>query len=56
MSYWDGILACGLENQNKANMDYFLDPPPSIEKVSEKIIESFEAVFSYEIVKKELSY
>lgn len=49
MSYWKGILACGLENQNKASMDYFLDPPPTIEEVSKVLIEVFGGIFSYEM-------
>ncbi len=49
MDYWKGILACGLENQNKASMDYFLNPPPLISDVSEKLIEAFSQVFSYKI-------
>ena len=51
MSFWEGILACGLDNQNKASMDYFFDPPPSIEEVSDVLIKAFGRVFSYEMQK-----
>ncbi len=51
MSYWDGILACGLENQNKASMDYFLDPPPTIGEISNVIIDVFGKEFSYKMNK-----
>ncbi len=49
MAYWQGILACGLENQNKASLAYFLDPPPTIEQVAAVLIEAFGRVFDYKI-------
>jgi lipoate-protein ligase B len=33
MSYWAGIVACGLENQNKVSMAMLLDTPPKVEQV-----------------------
>ena len=49
MSYWDGIIACGLDEQNKASLAYFYDEPPSINDVSETVIETFSQVFGYEM-------
>lgn len=49
MAYWDGIIACGLENQNKANMAYFVDPAPTVDEVAERLVEIFGEVFGYEM-------
>lgn len=53
MTYWDGILACGLENQNKASLAYFLEPLPTMDEVVESIIDSFGRVFDYELERHE---
>jgi lipoyl(octanoyl) transferase len=34
MDYWSGIVACGLENQNKVSMAMLLGDPPGVEEVS----------------------
>ncbi len=53
MSYWEGILACGLENQNKASLEYFLDPVPSMDEVAAAVAQSFGDVFGYEMEQTE---
>ncbi|MBX3048101.1 MAG: lipoyl(octanoyl) transferase LipB [Anaerolineales bacterium] len=49
MSYWDGIIACGLENQNQISLDYLLDPAPGMDRVIDQIVETFGASFGYEM-------
>jgi lipoate-protein ligase B len=49
MDYWEGINACGLENQNKVSMEYLLDLAPSIDEISEIVVENFAKVFTYEM-------
>lgn len=49
MSYWKGIIACGLDNQNQISLDYLLDPEPGMERVMDEIVKSFGAVFGYEM-------
>lgn len=49
MSYWQGIIACGLENQNQISLDYLLDPAPGMERVIETVTESFGKVFGYQM-------
>ncbi len=49
MSYWQGIVACGLENQNQISLEYLLDPAPGMERVIEEVVKSFGAVFNYEM-------
>lgn len=48
MTYWEGILACGLENQNKAKMAYFTDPVPTMDDVVDVLIKMFEGEFGFE--------
>jgi lipoate-protein ligase B len=49
MSYWQGIIACGLENQNQISLEYLLDPAPGMERVIQEVVQSFGAVFGYEM-------
>jgi lipoate-protein ligase B len=49
MAYWQGIVACGLENQNKCSMAYFLDPVPGLDEVAGVLVEAFSEVFEYEM-------
>jgi len=50
MTYWDGIIACGLENQNKVSMEMLLESSPSMEAVSETMGGSLAQTLGYEIV------
>jgi lipoyl(octanoyl) transferase len=54
MSYWNGMIACGLENQAKTSMAVLLADPPTIEQIIPLVIESFCDVFSYEAELKAL--
>lgn len=49
MSYWQGIIACGLDNQNQISLEYLLDPAPGMERVVEAVMESFGKVFGYQM-------
>ncbi|TAK13216.1 MAG: lipoyl(octanoyl) transferase LipB [Anaerolineae bacterium] len=53
MSHWDGILACGLENQNKVSLEMLVDPPPSVDEVAAVVGRAFGEVFGYEMVAHE---
>jgi lipoyl(octanoyl) transferase len=49
MSYWDGIIACGLSDYPVASLADLLDPIPGMNKVKKEIISAFREVFGYEI-------
>jgi lipoate-protein ligase B len=49
MSYWRGIIACGLENQNQISLENLLDPAPGMERVIDKVIGAFGAIFGFEM-------
>ncbi len=50
MSYWDGIIACGLEEEPVASLADLVDPVPSMDKVKQEIITAFGDVFGLEMV------
>jgi len=45
MSYWEGIIACGLPNEPVVSLAELLSPSPSMDKVKGELIPSFEEVF-----------
>jgi lipoyl(octanoyl) transferase len=49
MDYWDGIIACGLQDDPIVSLgDLFLEPP-SMERVKQEIIAAFTEVFHCEV-------
>jgi lipoate-protein ligase B len=49
MEYWDGIIACGLQDEPIVSLaDLFPEPPP-MERVKHEVIEAFGEVFGVEI-------
>src|ERR1044071_1788409 len=49
MDYWDGIIACGLQDEPIVSLaDLFLEPP-TMERVKMEVISAFREVFGYEI-------
>ena len=49
MSYWDGIIACGLADYPVASLADLLEPVPAMDKVKREIISAFGKVFEYEM-------
>jgi lipoyl(octanoyl) transferase len=49
MSYWEGIVGCGLRDHAIVSMADLLDPPPSMEAVMDAVVESFGKVFEREM-------
>lgn len=49
MAYWQGIVACGLENQNQISLEYVLDPPPGIDPVAAEVVKAFGSVFGFDM-------
>jgi lipoate-protein ligase B len=51
MEYWDGIIACGLQDEPVVSLaDLFPEPPP-MQRVKQEVIAAFQEVFGYEIKK-----
>ena len=49
MSYWAGIRACGLDNQNQISLEQVLNQQPDMDQVVDLVVEEFGAVFGYEM-------
>jgi lipoyl(octanoyl) transferase len=47
MEYFEGIIACGLENQNQVKLAHLLDSKPDLDIVAESISRNFAAVFGF---------
>jgi lipoyl(octanoyl) transferase len=47
--YWQGIIACGIVDHVVISLAELIDPPPAAARVMEAVIESFGAVFQYEV-------
>lgn len=53
MSYWEGIIGCGLADFPVTSLSELVTPMPSLEKVVEVVIQSFGEVFHFQMIKKE---
>ena len=51
MSYWQGIVPCGLINERMTSLAALLSSPPSIQQVCEAVIRAFCERFHYHMVK-----
>jgi lipoate-protein ligase B len=45
MEYWDGIIACGLQDEPIVSLADLFESPPSMERVKREVINSFHEVF-----------
>jgi lipoyl(octanoyl) transferase len=50
MTYWQGIIGCGLEGYPSTSLAELLSSPVSMEEVCTAVIEAFGTVFGYEMV------
>jgi lipoate-protein ligase B len=49
MEYWDGIVACGLQDEPVTSLEDLLAPVPTMERVKQEIVRAFGEVFGYEM-------
>jgi lipoyl(octanoyl) transferase len=49
MDYWDGIIACGLENEPIVSLADLFPEPPSMEHVKQEVSAAFSEVFGVEL-------
>jgi lipoyl(octanoyl) transferase len=47
MSYWQGIIACGLEGYPETSLAELLSPSPAIEEVIESVVSAFGKEFDF---------
>lgn len=46
MDYWDGIIACGLQDEPVASLADLFPEPPSMERVKQEVVKAFEEIFA----------
>jgi len=46
MEYWEGIIACGLQDEPVVSLADLFEEPPSMEQVKQEVISAFREVFS----------
>ena len=49
MDYWEGIIACGLQDEPVVSLGDLFPEPPSMERVKQEVVTAFGEVFGYEI-------
>jgi lipoate-protein ligase B len=49
MDYWEGIIACGLQDEPVVSLADLFPEPPSMERVKQEVVAAFGEVFGYEI-------
>ena len=49
MEYWEGIIACGLQDEPIVSLADLFSEPPSMEQVKTEVIAAFGEVFGYEM-------
>jgi lipoate-protein ligase B len=49
MDYWEGIIACGLEDEPVVSLADLFPEPPSMERVKREVVMAFGEVFGYEM-------
>jgi lipoate-protein ligase B len=45
MEYWDGIIACGLQDEPVVSLADLLSPVPPMERVKQEVVSAFEEIF-----------
>jgi lipoate-protein ligase B len=48
MSYWEGIIACGLQDEPVVSLEDLLTPLPGMGAVKQEVVGAFAEVFGYE--------
>jgi lipoate-protein ligase B len=49
MDYWDGIIACGLQDEPVVSLADLFPEPPSMERVKQAVVAAFGEVFGYQV-------
>jgi lipoyl(octanoyl) transferase len=50
MSYWEGIIPCGLQGTCMTSLADYLNPVPTLEQVMDKVIVFIAEVFGFELI------
>jgi lipoate-protein ligase B len=50
MSYWEGIIACGLDGYGETSLAELLSPTPDMKTVIERLIYAFGEQFNFKMM------
>jgi lipoate-protein ligase B len=53
-TYWQGIVACGLDGVRMLNLEDLVSSPPGMDQVADTIMHAFGEVLGYEMVASEI--
>ena len=53
MTYWQGIVGCGLKEHPVTSLAQIMPEPPSVERMEDLVIQAFAQVFHFEILEKD---
>lgn len=53
MSYWQGIIPCGLEGYEVTSLERLIDPVPEMQDIIKAVLTSFGQVFGYQMLPAE---
>jgi lipoyl(octanoyl) transferase len=51
MDYWEGIIACGLQDEPVVSLADLFPEPPSMERVKQEVVAAFGEVFGIELIR-----
>jgi lipoyl(octanoyl) transferase len=49
MEYWEGIIACGLQDEPVVSLADLFPEPPAMDRVKQEVVTAFGEIFSYEM-------
>jgi lipoate-protein ligase B len=49
MSYWEGIIGCGLADYHETSLAELNPPVPNMERVMDALVRSFGKVFDFQM-------
>jgi lipoate-protein ligase B len=49
MEYWEGIIACGLQDEPVVSLADLFPEPPTMDRVKQEVVSAFAEIFSYEM-------
>ena len=49
MEYWDGIIACGLQDEPVVSLADLFPEPPSMEGVKREVVTAFREIFGFDV-------
>ena len=52
MDYWEGIIACGLQDEPVVSLADLFTGPPSMERVKAEVVNAFSEVFQHQVKKQ----